>query len=123
MLEILQLNVIKEAADALIEFLRIGELFEKRPVHPPQFEQRREPVVEDPEGGLDLIRPAPGEIQRDLPPCHRKTPFRSGRRTRSATVANAAGFNYPLISSNIHSTFRRSCQFARSSAIPIRGSR
>ncbi|MEI9886582.1 MAG: hypothetical protein WDN08_08790 [Rhizomicrobium sp.] len=69
-LEIRQLYVVQKAADALIEGGRIGELLEARPEQPAQLEQRRKPVLQDAQRRRDLVRPAPGEIQRDVSARH-----------------------------------------------------
>jgi len=45
MLEIRQLYVVEKTADTLIEFHRIGELFELRPEQPAQLKQRRESIL------------------------------------------------------------------------------
>src|SRR5277367_4394313 len=62
-LEIRELYVVEKSANALIVFLRIGELLHPWPEDSAQFEQRRKSILQCGKRCADLIGATPGEIQ------------------------------------------------------------
>src|ERR1700735_1992973 len=70
--------MIQKSFDALVIVGRMGELLEPRPQHSAKLEQGRESMFQDAERCRDLVRAAPGEVQRNLPTCHRGTPIVEG---------------------------------------------
>jgi hypothetical protein len=81
-------DVVEEAGNALIELRRVGQILESRKAHPATFEERRKPVLNDPERRSDLARPAPGIVEDDFS-AHWK--FLTYRALQSVILAQKPG--------------------------------